>query len=105
MFRLVYHECIKTFLKKRTYLGFAILLVVIPLIEIAIKLEGGRVASGALRSMQQDFFFVGKLFNGWIVSHWIMNSLWVHIPILISFVAVAMCLRVARESRSSYTRT
>jgi len=87
MIRLVYYECIKTFLKKRTYLGFAILLVVIPLIEIAMKLEGGRVASGALRSMQQDFFFVGKLFNGWIVSHWIMNSLWVHIPILISFVA------------------
>jgi len=87
MIRLVYYECIKTFLKKRTYLGFAILLVVIPLIEIAMKLEGGRIASGALRSMQQDFFFVGKLFNGWIVSHWIMNSLWVHIPILISFVA------------------
>ncbi|HLA69814.1 MAG TPA: ABC transporter permease [Bacteroidota bacterium] len=87
MFRLVYHECIKTFLKKRTYLGFVILLVVIPLIEIAVKIEGARFSSGFLRSLQQDFFFVGNLFNGWIVSHWIMNSLWVHIPILISFVA------------------
>lgn len=87
MIRLIYYECIKTFLKKRTYLGFAILLVVIPLIEIAMKIEGGRFSSNALRSLQQDFFFVGNLFNGWIVSHWIMNSLWVHIPILISFVA------------------
>src|SRR3970282_1410330 len=87
MIRLLYYECIQTFLKKRHYLGFAILLVVIPLIEIAMKLEGGRVASGALRSMQQDFFFVGKLFNGWIVSSLLMKSLWVHIPILISFVS------------------
>src|SRR3972149_898115 len=87
MIRLVYHECIKTFLKKRTYLGFVILLVVIPLIEIAVKIEGARFSSGFLRSLRQDFFFVGNLFNGWIVSHWIMNSLWVHIPILISFVA------------------
>ena len=87
MIRLIYHECVKTFLKKRTYLGFVILLVVIPLIEIAMKLEGGRAVSGTLRSLQQDFFFVGNLFNGWIVSHWIMNSLWVHIPILITFVA------------------
>jgi ABC-2 type transport system permease protein len=85
--RLIYYECIKTFLKKRTYLGFVVLLVVVPLIEIAVKIEGARFATNMLRSMQQDFFFVGNLFNGWTISHWIMNSLWVHIPILISFVA------------------
>ena len=87
MIRLIYYECIKTFLKKRTFLGFLILLIVVPLIEIAMKIEGGRFASNSLRSLQQDFFFVGNLFNGWIVSYWIMNSLWIHIPVLISFVA------------------
>ncbi len=87
MIRLIYYECIKTFLKKRTYLGFLILLVVVPLIEIAMNIEGEGVAVNRLRSLQQDFFFVGNLFNGWIVSYLIMNSLWIHIPILISFVA------------------
>ena len=87
MFRLMYYEGIKTFLKKRTYLGFLIVLAIVPLIEIAMKVEGGRVVTGTLRSLQQDFFFVGNLFNGWFVSYQIMNSLWVHIPLLITFVA------------------
>lgn len=87
MMRLVYHECVKMFLKKRTYLGFLIILIIVPLVEIAMKIEGGRFTGATLRSLQQDFFFVGNLFNGWIVAHQLMNSLWVHIPLLVAFVA------------------
>jgi ABC-2 type transport system permease protein len=85
--RLFYFECVKTFLKKRTYLGFLIILLIVPFVEVAMKLEGGRFMGVTLRSLQQDFFFVGNLFNGWAVAHTLMNSLWVHIPLLISFVA------------------
>src|SRR3989304_5638696 len=87
MGRLVYYELIKTFLKKRTYIGFLLVAVVVPLIEVAMKLEGGRFLQVTTRSLQQDFFFVGNLFNGWFVAYTMMNSLWVHIPLLISFVA------------------
>lgn len=87
MLSLVYHEAVKMFLKKRTYLGFLIILIIVPLVEIAMKIEGGRFQTAALRSLQQDFFFVGNLFNGWVVAHQLMNTLWVHIPLLISFVA------------------
>lgn len=87
MLRLIYYELIKTFLKKRTYIGFLLVAVVVPLIEVAMKLEGGRFLQFSLRSLQQDFFFVGNLFNGWFVAHSMMNSLWVHIPLLITFVA------------------
>ncbi|GJQ21283.1 MAG: hypothetical protein HBSIN02_16380 [Bacteroidia bacterium] len=87
MIRLLCAECMKTFLKKRTYLGFLIILVVVPLVEIAMKIEGGRFTEASLRSFHQDFFFIGSLFNGWFVAHQLMNSLWVHIPLLISFVA------------------
>ncbi len=87
MMRLFYYECVKTFLKKRTYLGFLIILIVIPLVEVAMKLEGGGFTNATLRSLQQDFFFVGNLFNGWAVAHQLMNVLWVHIPLLVSFVA------------------
>jgi ABC-2 type transport system permease protein len=87
MIRLVYYELIKTFLKKRTYIGFLLVGVVVPLVEVAMKFEGGRFLQHSLRSLQQDFFFVGNLFNGWFVAHNMMNSLWVHIPLLISFVA------------------
>lgn len=87
MFRLIYYECVKTFLKKRTYLGFLIILIIVPLVEIAIKIEGASFVGQRLRSLQQDFFFAGNLLNGWIAAYTIMNSLWVHIPLLISFVA------------------
>jgi ABC-2 type transport system permease protein len=87
MIRLLRYELIKMFLKKRTLLGFLIVAVIIPLVEVAMKLEGGRFLQIATRSLQRDFFFVGKLFNGWLVSHQMMNSLWFHIPLLISFVA------------------
>lgn len=87
MILLVYYELVKTFLKKRTYIGFALVAVIVPLVEVAMKLEGGRFLQHSLRSLQQDFFFVGNLFNGWFVAHNMMNSLWVHVPLLISFVA------------------
>jgi ABC-2 type transport system permease protein len=85
--RLIYYELVKIFLKKRTYLGFGIVLVIVPLVEVAMKLEGGRFITMAMRGLSRDFLFFGNIFNGWFVAHQIMNSLWIHIPLLISFVA------------------
>ncbi len=87
MFRLTYYETLKTFMKKRTYLGFAVVLAIIPIYVIAMKLEGGHFLRGATRGLQMDFILTGNPFNGWFVAHLIMNSLWVQIPVLISFVA------------------
>jgi ABC-2 type transport system permease protein len=61
--------------------------VLVPLVQIGLKLEGGTMVKVLTRSLEQDFFFVGNLFNGYFVTHFIMNSLWVHIPFLISLVA------------------
>jgi ABC-2 type transport system permease protein len=87
MIRLTYYEILKTFLKKRTYLGFAVILFIVPIYVIAMKLEGGHFLWMATRALQLDFIFTGNPFNGWFVAHLIMNSLWVQIPVLISFVA------------------
>lgn len=87
MFKILVLEISKTFRKWRTYIGFITLAVIIPLIIVAFKLEGGTFANNALRSMQRDFIFVGNLFNAWFVAHLIMNSLFVHVPFLITLVA------------------
>jgi ABC-2 type transport system permease protein len=87
MVRLVYYELIKLFFKKRTYIGFGIVLLIVPLVEVAMKLEGGYFLKMAMRGLERDFLFYGNLFNGWFVALQIMNSLWFHIPLLISFVA------------------
>jgi ABC-2 type transport system permease protein len=85
--RLIYYELVKLFLKKRTYLGFGVVLLIVPLVEVSMKLEGGRYLSMAMRGLSRDFLFFGNLFNGWFVANQLMNSLWIHIPLLISFVA------------------
>lgn len=87
MIRLTYYEMLKTFLKKRTYLGFAVILFIVPIYVVAMKLEGGNFLRLTTRTLQLDFILTGNPFNGWFVAHMLMNSLWVQIPVLISFVA------------------
>ncbi len=81
------NELLKTYLKWRTYIGFIAIAVLVPLVEIALKLEGGGMVRRMTRDLSQDFIFVGNLFNGYFVTYFIMNSLWVHVPFLIALVA------------------
>jgi ABC-2 type transport system permease protein len=87
MVTLIYYELFKTYAKWRTYIGFIVVVVIIPLVLWAMKVEGGRFIQYQMRTLQNDFFVTGNLFNGWIIAQLIMNSLWVHVPFLISLVA------------------
>jgi ABC-2 type transport system permease protein len=87
MFKIFLLETYKIMKKWRTYIGFVTVAVVVPLIMLAMKLEGGHFIQSATRQLQGDFIFVGNLFNGWFITHLIMNSLFVHIPFLITLVA------------------
>jgi ABC-2 type transport system permease protein len=87
MMAILYNEVLKTYLKWRTYIGFIAIGVLVPLVEIGFKMEGGSIMKAMTRGLEQDFFFVGKLFNGYFITNFIMNSLWIHIPFLISLVA------------------
>ena len=87
MFNLIYYELFKTYAKWRTYIGFIAVAVIIPLVMYGMKVEGGRYIQYQMRTLQNDFLITGNLFNGWSISQLIMNSLWVHVPFLISLVA------------------
>jgi ABC-2 type transport system permease protein len=87
MTRILRKEILKTYLKWRTYIGFIAIGVIVPLVELGFKLEGGTIVRAMLRSLERDFFFLGNLFNAYFITHFIMNSLWIHIPFLISLVA------------------
>jgi ABC-2 type transport system permease protein len=81
------NELLKTFLKWRTYIGFIAIGVVVPLVEYGFKLEGGTMVRNLTRGLSQEFLFFGNLFNGYFVTYFIMNSMWIHIPFLIALVA------------------
>ncbi|MFN0156466.1 MAG: ABC transporter permease [Bacteroidota bacterium] len=85
--RVLSNELIKTYRKWRTYIGFIAIAVLVPLVQFAIKWQGSGGMGGIRRSLEQDFFLVGNIFNGYFITQMIMNSLWVHVPFLISLVA------------------
>ncbi len=87
MLLLLKDEILKTYLKWRTYIGFIAIAVFIPAVEIAMKFEGGGMVNRFTRGLQEDFVFIGNLFNGYFITYLLLNSLWVHIPFLITLVA------------------
>ena len=84
---IVANEILKTYSKWRTYIGFIAVGLVIPLVEFGLRAEGGSVARNMTRGLGDDFLIVGNLFNAYFITYFIMNSLWIHVPFLISLVA------------------
>ena len=84
---IIGNEILKTFRKWRTYIGFIAVGVVVPLVEFGLKAEGGSLVRNMTRGLGEDFLIVGNLFNAYFITYFIMNSLWVHVPFLISLVA------------------
>ena len=87
MVTLVNIELYKIFKKWRTYIGFIAVGILVTVIEIALMAEGQRSINFMTRGLQQSFFMVGNLLNGYFVSYLILNSLAIHIPFLITLVA------------------
>lgn len=87
MLTLLRYELIKTYRKLRTYIGFGLIALLIPLVYWGLSTEGDDLIRGMSGGLQQNFVFVGSLFNGWFVSNMVMNALFVHVPFLILLVA------------------
>ncbi len=83
---LVKTELYKIFTKPRTYIAFGAVFVIILGIQLGFYFEGEEVLSYVIQNLKDSFIFEGKLINTWTVSYIVLNSLWIHIPILIALV-------------------
>src|SRR5512140_1228416 len=84
MLLLLRYEILKTFRKWRTYIGFLAVAVVVPLVQVALRAQGDSLLRSMTRGLSQDFLLVGHLVNTYFVTYFILNSLWVHVPFLIT---------------------
>jgi ABC-2 type transport system permease protein len=84
---LIKIEFYKIFKKWRTYIGFIAIAILVPVIQIAMLVEGESSLNFMTRNLQQSFIFVGNLLNGYLISYIILGSLYIHIPFLIALVA------------------
>lgn len=87
IFTLVKIELMKIFRKWRTYIGFIAIGILVPLLHLAMYLEGQNSIDFVTRGLRDSFILVGNLLNGYWISYIILNALTVHIPFLITLVA------------------
>ncbi|KAA0239057.1 MAG: ABC transporter permease [Ignavibacteriota bacterium] len=87
MMTLVKIELLKIFRKWRTYIGFIAIGILVPLLHLAMYLEGQESIDFVTRNLRDSFILVGNLLNGYWISYIILNALTIHIPFLITLVA------------------
>jgi ABC-2 type transport system permease protein len=87
MLLMLKNEILKTYLKWRTYIGFIAIVVFVPAVLLAMKFQGDSVVNRLMRGLQDDFLVIGNFFNGYFITQFLLNSMWVHVPFLITLVA------------------
>lgn len=89
MIPLLKIELIKIFRRPRTYIAFAVITLIILLIQIALKFGGKEYVTLMLSGMGDNFEEVPteNILNGYLVCFIILNLLLIHVPILVALVA------------------
>lgn len=88
MLRLLQIELYKIFKRPRTYIAFAVITLIILLIQIAMKFGGEDYVMLVMSGVNDSFeMSPGEILNGYHVCYIILNLLLIHIPILVALVA------------------
>jgi ABC-2 type transport system permease protein len=86
MLTLVWIELQKLFCRSRSYIAFIAIGLIVGVIEWGLRLEGQQVLELLMQNLQEAFLLQGNLLNGYLVTYLVLNSLWLHVPILIALV-------------------
>ena len=87
MWPLIRIELFKTFRKPRTYIAFVAIAAIILLVQLALYVDGETYLDFMMLSINTTFMVEGKQMNGYLVFLIILQTLLVHVPLLISLVA------------------
>lgn len=87
---LIYIELYKLFSSIRTYVTFFIAMALMLIINLGMLMEGEKIFDFLLESISEYFIVDGEILNGYLVTYLAMNTLWVHIPVLIVIIAASI---------------
>ena len=88
MFQLLQIELFKIFKRPRTYIAFAVITVIILLVQIALKFGGEEYVDLMMTGAKETFDIpVHQILNGYLVCFIILNLLLIHVPILVALIA------------------
>lgn len=86
MIRLINIELYKILKRPRTYIGFLAIFITVGAIQLAMFFEGEELIALAIQNLENDFRLEGKIINVNLMTYILLNSLIIHIPILICLV-------------------
>ena len=84
---LLHNESIKVLNKKRTYIGFILILVLVPIIVISIGNGAGYLENKIYGQLKDSFIVFGSLTNGYLSTYLIIAILTGQMPFLATIVA------------------
>ena len=84
--RTVRTELIKLWLRPRTYIGFAAILVIVLVVQLALFVDGENYLLMFTQTLEQNFEVGGKILNGNLVAFLILQTLIIHVPLLVTLI-------------------
>ncbi len=90
MWSLLRIELYKIFKRPRTYISFAAIWAIVSLIQLAIYVDGQRYMEFFMKDLAASFEIQGNMLNGYFVCFIILQTLLIHVPLLIALVAADM---------------
>ena len=80
-------ELFKIFKKPRTYIAFAAIAAIVILIQLAFYVDGESYVQFMLQAISESFTVEGKILNGYMICYVILQTLLIHVPLLIALIA------------------
>jgi ABC-2 type transport system permease protein len=87
MWTLLQIELFKVFRRSRTYISFAAIAAIVLLIQIAFYVDGQAYINFMLQSLENTFSVEGNILNGYLICFIVLQTLLIHVPLLIALVA------------------
>jgi len=86
MIRLIQFEIFKLIRQPRVWLTFAVMTVLMFLINLGMAIDGQKMFDLLLKPFSGQFIISGNIINGHLIAYVALNMLWVHIPVLLVIV-------------------
>jgi ABC-2 type transport system permease protein len=90
MWSLLRIELFKVFRRPRTYIAFVAVWAIITLIQVAIYIDGKMYMDFVLADVKEKFNLIGNPLNGYFVCFVILQTLLIHVPLLVALVSADM---------------
>ncbi len=98
---ILFIELYKIYNRKRSYIGFVAVLVLVILVLLGFYYEGEEKFSFITKNLEDRFILQGNILNGNMFAYLVLKSLWVHFPILVALVTGDL---ISGESQSGTLR-